>query len=74
MALLVTVSVTGRYLIAAPIPGDYDLVAILSGCAVFAFLPYCQMVHGNVMVEFFTVNRAREPKPRSMCSATCSIS
>ena len=54
MAVLVTVSVTGRYLFAAPVPGDYDLLGILGGCAVFAFLPYCQMKRGNVVVDFFT--------------------
>lgn len=53
-AVMVTVSVTGRYLFAAPIPGDYDLIAIICGCAVFAFLPYCQMIRGNVVVDFFT--------------------
>jgi TRAP-type C4-dicarboxylate transport system permease small subunit len=56
MAVLVVVSVTGRYLFAAPVPGDNDLVAIISGCAVFAFLPYCQMTRGNVVVDFFTSN------------------
>jgi TRAP-type mannitol/chloroaromatic compound transport system permease small subunit len=55
-AIMVTVSVTGRYLFAAPIPGDYDLIAILCGCSVFAFLPYCQMTRGNVVVDFFTTN------------------
>jgi TRAP-type C4-dicarboxylate transport system permease small subunit len=55
-AVLVTVSVTGRYLFAAPIPGDYDLIAIICGCAVFAFLPYCQMIRGNVVVDFFTTD------------------
>jgi TRAP-type C4-dicarboxylate transport system permease small subunit len=55
-AVMVTVSVTGRYLFAAPIPGDYDLIAIICGCAVFAFLPYCQMMRGNVVVDFFTNN------------------
>ena len=55
-AVMVTVSVTGRYLFAAPIPGDYDLIAIMCGCAVFAFLPYCQMIRGNVVVDFFTTD------------------
>jgi TRAP-type C4-dicarboxylate transport system permease small subunit len=54
MAVLVAVSVTGRYLFSAPVPGDYDLVGIISGCAVFAFLPYCQLRRGNVVVDFFT--------------------
>jgi len=56
MATLVTVSVTGRYLISEPVPGDYDLVGIIAGCAVFAFLPYCQLRRGNVVVDFFTTN------------------
>lgn len=54
MAVLVTVSVAGRYLIDRPVPGDYDIVAIISGSAIFAFLPYCQMTRGNVVVDFFT--------------------
>jgi TRAP-type C4-dicarboxylate transport system permease small subunit len=54
VAVLVSVSVTGRYLFSAPIPGDYDVVGIISGCAVFCFLPYCQMIRGNVAVDFFT--------------------
>ena len=67
MAAMVTVSVTGRYLFATPIPGDYDLVAILCGCAVFAFLPYCQMVRGNVVVDFFTANISARSK--AVCDA-----
>lgn len=62
MALMVTVSVTGRYLISKPIPGDYDLLAIFTGLAVFAFLPYCQMMRGNVMVDFLTNNLAPSKK------------
>jgi TRAP-type C4-dicarboxylate transport system permease small subunit len=54
MAVVVTVSVTGRYLFSAPIPGDYDVVGIIAGGAVFCFLPYCQMTRGNVLVDFFT--------------------
>jgi TRAP-type C4-dicarboxylate transport system permease small subunit len=54
MAVLVTVSVGGRYLFSAPVPGDYDLVGILCGSAIFAFLPYCQLNRGNVLADFFT--------------------
>ena len=57
MAALVTLSVAGRYLFNLPVPGDYDIVAIMSGCAIFAFLPYCQLTRGNIVVDFFT-NRA----------------
>ncbi len=62
MALLTTVSVTGRSLLNNPISGDFELVAIGTGLAVFAFLPWCQLVRGNVLVDFFmsaTPPRAR---------------
>lgn len=53
MALLTTLSVTGRSLFLAPVPGDFELVAIGTGLAVFSFLPWCQMTRGNVLVDFF---------------------
>jgi len=53
MAVLTTVSVTGRSLFNNPISGDFELVAIGTGLAVFAFLPWCQMTRGNVLVDFF---------------------
>jgi TRAP-type C4-dicarboxylate transport system permease small subunit len=62
MAALVTVSVAGRYLLSWPIPGDYDLVGILCGCAIFAFLPYCQLHRGNVLADFFTQNASPRTK------------
>lgn len=64
MALLVTVSVTGRYLFSAPISGDYDIVGIMCGCAIFAFLPYCQLKRGNVIADFFTQNVSPRAKAR----------
>lgn len=54
MAAVVAISVAGRYTMSAPIPGDYDVVGILCGCAIFAFLPYCQLKRGNVLADFFT--------------------
>jgi hypothetical protein len=50
MAVIVTVSVTGRYLLNLPVAGDYDIVGILCGCAIFAFLPYYQLKRGNVLL------------------------
>ncbi|MBM3526742.1 MAG: TRAP transporter small permease [Alphaproteobacteria bacterium] len=71
IAVMVTVSVTGRYLFSAPIPGDYDIVGIIAGCAIFAFLPYCQMIRGNVMVDFFTNGLA--PRARIALDAFGSL-
>ncbi len=52
VALLTTVSVFGRFF-GSPIPGDFELVAIGTGVSVFAMMPYCQMIRGNVLVDFF---------------------
>ncbi|MGB0630998.1 MAG: TRAP transporter small permease [Alphaproteobacteria bacterium] len=53
MALLTTLSVSGRSAFSMPVPGDFELVAIGTGLAVFAFLPWCQLTRGNVLVDFF---------------------
>src|SRR5581483_12244318 len=62
MAVVVTVSVIGRFLFAAPISGDYDIVGILCGSAIFSFLPYCQLQRGNVLADFFTQNASPRTK------------
>ncbi len=48
------VSVLGRHLFDAPIPGDYEITELACGVAVFAFFPYCHMKNSNIVVEFFT--------------------
>lgn len=53
MALLTTVSVSTRFLISKPIPGDFEMIAIGTGVAIFAFLPLCQLMGENVIVDFF---------------------
>ena len=53
LAILTTISVFGRKFLDAPVPGDFELVAIGTGVAVFACLPYCQLMRGNVLVDFF---------------------
>ncbi len=53
---LTVASVLGRYLVSAPIPGDFELVEAACALAVFSFLPYCQLQKGKVLVDFFTYN------------------
>ena len=53
MAMTV-ISVIGRYVFNAPIPGDYEITELVCGVAVFAFFPYCHIRNGNIVVEFFT--------------------
>ncbi len=54
LIVMTCLSILGRALFSAPIPGDFELVEIGCAVAVFAFLPYCQITRGNVLVDFFT--------------------
>jgi TRAP-type C4-dicarboxylate transport system permease small subunit len=60
VALLVVASVLGRWLFRAPIDGDFEMVQMATAVAVFAFLPYCQAIRGNIVVDTFT---SRLPVP-----------
>ena len=54
LILMTVISILGRSLFNTPIPGDFELVEIGCAVAVFSFLPYCQLIQGNVVVDFFT--------------------
>lgn len=57
MVVLVVVSVTGRAFIWAglkPILGDYELVTVGMGFAVFAFLPIAHIARGHALVSLIT--------------------
>ncbi|MGB3500261.1 MAG: TRAP transporter small permease [Mesorhizobium sp.] len=54
-AILVTVSVTSRWLFLKPVPADYELVEVSIGIAVFAFLSYTQARSGHIAVDTFTL-------------------
>ncbi len=64
MALMTVVSVIGRYLFSLPVPGDFELVEVACAITVFAFLPYCQLHNGNVVVDFFTMNVGTKTRNR----------
>ena len=48
-------SVVGRATIGEPVPGDYELVQMLSAMGIAMCLPYCQLKKGHVFVDFFTM-------------------
>src|SRR5262245_9350764 len=56
VAIIVVASVLSRWLFSDPIPGDFELVQIGTAVAVFAFLPYCQILRGNIVVDTFTAH------------------
>ncbi len=53
-ALLTTASVLRRWLAGQPIPGDFELVQMGSGLAVFGFLAYGTLLRANILVDSFT--------------------
>lgn len=61
--VMVVASIVGRNLTSVPllawlgpVPGDFELVEQGMAIALFAFLPYCQIVRGNVAVDFFVAS------------------
>jgi TRAP-type C4-dicarboxylate transport system permease small subunit len=52
MMVLVATVVGGAF--GSPILGDSEIVELLVGIGVFAFLPYCQLRGSNVIVDFLT--------------------
>ena len=53
VAIMTSISVSGRFSLSMPIPGDIEFIELGTSTAVFAFLPYCQLMRGNVIVDFF---------------------
>jgi TRAP-type C4-dicarboxylate transport system permease small subunit len=62
LTLLTVISVVGRAVFSAPIPGDFELVELGMAVAIFSFLPYCQIVRGNVIVDLFTSKASARTK------------
>ncbi len=54
MALMSLASIVGRTFFGHPILGDYELVQMMSAIGVSMALPFCQMVRGHIIVDFFT--------------------
>ena len=48
------VSITGRKLFSAPVPGDVELLQVCAAFASAGFFAYCHMNQGDVKVDFFT--------------------
>ena len=60
--LLSVVTVLGRWLLASPIQGDFELVQLGCAVCVACFLPYCQVQRGHVIVDFFTLKTSAAAK------------
>jgi TRAP-type C4-dicarboxylate transport system permease small subunit len=63
LAAITTISIIGRAIPGiGPIYGDFEIVAIGTGIAVFCFLPWCQLNRGNVVVDFFMTRASTRAK------------
>jgi TRAP-type C4-dicarboxylate transport system permease small subunit len=54
VGLMTVVSVLGRTLFKAPIPGDVELTQMGMAFAISLCLPWCQLHGSNIFVDFFT--------------------
>jgi TRAP-type C4-dicarboxylate transport system permease small subunit len=48
-------SIVGRATVGKPVQGDFELVQLGCAISIAAFLPWCQLRRGNIMVDFFTI-------------------
>ena len=60
MSLMSVASIVGRSLFDKPVLGDYELVQAMSAVAVSMALPFCQMIRGHIIVDFFTVHAPKK--------------
>lgn len=59
MVTMICISIVGRAFLAfglRPITGDYELVSIGMGFAVFAFMPWAHLTRGHALVSLITDN------------------
>lgn len=54
LVVMSIVSIVGRKILSAPIPGDVELLQMIAAAASAAFFAFCHLNHGDVKVDFFT--------------------
>ena len=59
ITVMTCASIVGREFLGKTVPGDFELVGLVTGAAVGLFMPLCQLKNGNIIVDFFT---ARAPQ------------
>ena len=59
------VSIVGRKLASAPVPGDVELLQMCAAFGAASFFAWCHLNHGDVKVDFFT-QHLRESTVRRM--------
>ncbi|RZS58208.1 TRAP transporter small permease [Sphaerotilus mobilis] len=54
LVLMSIVSIVGRKVASAPVPGDVELLQMCAAFASASFFAWCHLNHGDVKVDFFT--------------------
>lgn len=54
ITLMICLSLLGRNTIGLTLAGDFELTGVVAGAAIALFMPWCQVKHGNIIVDFFT--------------------
>jgi TRAP-type C4-dicarboxylate transport system permease small subunit len=54
LVLITAASAISNLVVGRPFTGEYELAKHFVAIAIFAFLPYCQLVGANVTVDIFT--------------------
>lgn len=71
LVVMSIVSIVGRKIASAPVPGDVELLQMFAAVASATFFPYCHMMHGDVKVDFFTAHMS--PTKRAFLDAAGSL-
>lgn len=56
LVIMSIVSIVGRKLFSAPVPGDVEVLQMFAAFASASFFAYCHLIRGDVKVDFFTAN------------------
>lgn len=59
ITLMTCASLMGRNLLGATLVGDFELTGVVTGAAIALFMPLCQIMRGNIMVDFFTARMSK---------------
>jgi TRAP-type C4-dicarboxylate transport system permease small subunit len=54
LVVMSIVSIVGRKVASAPVPGDVELLQLCAAVAASTFFAWCHLNHGDVKVDFFT--------------------
>lgn len=54
LVVMSLISIVGRKLFSAPVPGDMEVLVMISAGASATFFAYCHLEGGDVKVDFFT--------------------